>query len=462
MAETSPSTAAGADHDSPQLVRAIGPAQLVLYGLGSMLGAGIYALIGTAAGELGNAVWLAFVVSMIAALLTGLSYACVGSRYPKAGGAAYVTDRAYRRPMLTYAVGLAVACSGLASMATGARAIGNEIGKMGLLPGTEAGPHGWAVAGVAILYLLLLAGVVYRGIRESMALNVLCTLIEAGGLLLVIAVGACFWGSVNYLQGPPDDAGVATAITLGAVMTGAVLTFFSFIGFEDILNVCEEVREPRRNVPIGLIGAMLIATVIYMGVAITAVSVGLPQGELIKGGLRRRRESGAVVPVEPLQRHHHFRRREQCAAQLHHGVAADVRHEPAGPAAGGVRRVHPTRHTPHVAVGTLLGIIILLVLSGAIAQLAASTVLLLLIVFTIVNAALVVLKLRPSEPRGGFEPPMIVPILGSLVCALLATLRVVDDIRDRTFMPMIVTGCVVAVSAVLFLTLKPKFAVIEE
>ena len=105
----------------PSLRRSIGPAQLALYGLGSMLGSGIYALIGQAAGQVGNAVWLAFVVALVAALLTALSYASLGSRYPRAGGAAYVTQRAYHWPLLSFTVGLALICSALTSVATQSR-----------------------------------------------------------------------------------------------------------------------------------------------------------------------------------------------------------------------------------------------------------------------------------------------------------------------------------------------------
>ena len=96
----------------------MGLAALTIYGVGNMLGSGIYGLVGKAAGIMGNAVWLAFAGSMVAAMLTGLSYACIGSRYPRAAGAAYVTHRAYGWPYLSYLVGLAVAASGLTSMAT--------------------------------------------------------------------------------------------------------------------------------------------------------------------------------------------------------------------------------------------------------------------------------------------------------------------------------------------------------
>src|SRR5687767_2214758 len=103
---------------APTLIRSIGPFQLTLYGLGSMLGAGIYGLIGQAAGQVGNAVWASFLVAMVAALLTALSYASLGSRYPRAGGAAFVAHKAYGMPLLSFVVGMAVVCSGLASVAT--------------------------------------------------------------------------------------------------------------------------------------------------------------------------------------------------------------------------------------------------------------------------------------------------------------------------------------------------------
>ncbi|HLL52239.1 MAG TPA: hypothetical protein VK447_01750, partial [Myxococcaceae bacterium] len=101
----------------PRLAPTLGLAALIFYGVGDMLGAGIYALTGKVAGLLGHAAWMAFAVSLVAASLTALSYASLGSRYPKAGGAAYVTQRAFGQPFLSYLVGLAVLCSGLTSMA---------------------------------------------------------------------------------------------------------------------------------------------------------------------------------------------------------------------------------------------------------------------------------------------------------------------------------------------------------
>src|SRR3972149_8964189 len=205
----------------PTLRRSIGPAQMALYGLGSMLGAGIYGLIGKAGGQAGNAVWLAFVVALVAALLTALSYASLGSRHPHAAGAAYVTQRAYGFPLLSFMVGLALVCSGLTSIATQSQVFAANIAA---LFGLESIPVSWLALG----FLLILTGIVFRGIRESMWVNVLCTLVEAGGLVLVIVVGASYWGSVDYLETP---ASLGQDVTIVLVMQAAVLAFLSFIRF---------------------------------------------------------------------------------------------------------------------------------------------------------------------------------------------------------------------------------------
>src|SRR5688500_2458624 len=138
MSETTePASSAPAAAGKPvTLARTMGLWALIIYGVGDMLGSGIYALIGRAAGMMGSAIWIAFLVSMVAALLTGLSYASLGSRYPRAAGAAYITLRAFNVPFLSFVLGLAVIASGLTSMATQSRAFAGDF--LGLL-GADAG-----------------------------------------------------------------------------------------------------------------------------------------------------------------------------------------------------------------------------------------------------------------------------------------------------------------------------------
>lgn len=458
-----PSALSSQTDPQPKLQQTIGGWQVMFYGLGSMLGAGIYALIGRAADSLGNAVWLAFLTAMIAAMLTGLSYACVGSRYAKAGGAAYVTQHGLRKPLLSYVVGLAVMMSGLTSMATGSQAIAEQLEKA----------FGFAldIKLVAIGIVFLVGCVIYRGLRESMWLNILCTVVEASGLLFIIAVGVRYWGSVNYLETAGDTVagGPGSGITLALVMQGAVLTFYSFIGFEDILNVSEEVKNPRRNVPFGLIGAMILATLIYMAVAITAVSV-VPWRELAAsktplmdvahkaapwlGGIDRLYLGITIFAIGNTALLNYIMGSRLLYGMSRQGLLPAI-----------LGRVHPKRHTPHIAVFVLFGIVSLLILSGGVKQLAESTVLLLLSVFTVVNIALLVLKRRPDEPRGGFEPPMIVPLLGALTCASLIYARIHSAITsadpNQKTAPLIAGG-IVAISLVLYAVLKPKNPVIVE
>lgn len=401
----------------PTLLRTIGPLQLTLYGLGSMLGAGIYGLIGKAAGQLGSAIWVAFLVSMIAALLTGLSYASIASRYPRAGGAAYVTQRAYRKPLLSYLVGLAVVCSGLTSIATQSNVVAENLKHL----------FGWASLPTSLLalgFLLVIAGILVRGIRESLWFNLICTGVEAAGLLLVIAVGVDHWGSVSLLELPFPGMGNGALALL--IMQGAVLTFFSFIGFEDMLNVSEEVKNPQRNVPLALISAMVLATVIYMAVAVTAVSV-VPWQDLAQaaGPLTMVIERAApwfpavgftVITIFAVANTALIN--YLMASRLLYGMS----YQGLMPKALGA--VHRTRRTPHMAIAVLFVIVAALALIGNIQELASATVLLLLSVFVVVNMALVVLKLRKGEARGKFEIPLAVPIAGALICLALIVVRV--------------------------------------
>ncbi len=376
---------------------------------------GIYGLIGKAAGDAGNALWLAFVVALVAALLTALSYASL-SRHPRAAGAVFVTERAYGLRLLSFMVGLALVASGLTSTATQARVFAANLA--GLL-GLANVPLAW----LAIGFLLVLTGIVFRGIRESMWVNVLCTPIEAGGLVLVILVGMSYWGSVDYLETPATQGGDPAALL---VMQGAVLAFFAFIGFEDMINVAEETREPERTLPLGLILAMAGGAILYIAVAITAVSV-VPWRELAAAPGPITEVMGHAAPLIPpsvftlitlFAVANTALVNYITASRLVYGMARQ------GLLPARLGTVHARRRTPHLAIATLLLVLAPLALLGSIAELAAATVLLLLAVFVVVNGALLVLRRRKGERPGRFEVPRFVPALGATVCLVLIVVRV--------------------------------------
>jgi APA family basic amino acid/polyamine antiporter len=161
---------------------------LVLYGVGDILGAGICGLVGKAAGQMGNAFWMAFMVSMIAASFTGLSYASLGSRYPRAGGASYVTHKAFRSDFLAYVVGLAILASGLTSMATACRVFAGYFS--GLFPL-------FSETVIIIGFAVFLAVIIFIGIRETIWTNSFLAVIETCGLLFIILMGLSSVGHVN-------------------------------------------------------------------------------------------------------------------------------------------------------------------------------------------------------------------------------------------------------------------------
>lgn len=420
----------------PELLRAIGPVQMTLYAAGSMMGAGIYGLIGKAAGQVGSAVWASFLVALVAALLTGLSYACLASRYPKAGGAAYITERAFHRGLLTHVVGLATACSGLTSIAAGAWVIGENLHTF---PALSATPP----VLLALAYVVLMAGIVFRGIRESIWANLVCTFIEAGGLLLVVVVGARFWGAADLFELHTPNDGAATSLVPLLIVQGAALTFFAFVGFEDSINVGEEVKNPRRDLPIGIIAAMAITALLYVAVAITAVSV-IPWRALGEAKAPLAAVMGKAAPWLPgwtfvvitvFAVANSALVNYVTASRLLYGMARD------GRLPGALSRVHASRRTPHVAIAVLLAIVAALVLMGNVTQLSEATALLLLAVFTVVNIALLVLRKRPGEKRGSFEPPAFVPALGAAVCLGLIGVRVATGDLAA---PLTATGLILA------------------
>jgi len=421
------------------LHRHIGLFALVVYGVGDILGAGIYALIGKAAGEMGNAIWMAFLASMIAAGLTGLSYASLGSRYPRAGGASFFTHHAFKNNFLAYVIGLAALSSGVTSMAAGSRAFAGYFTTL-----VSAVP----VDLVVVAFCFVVAGVVIRGIRESMWMNMLCTGIELGGLLLVIAVGAKFLGTINYtsavtVSNPAGD------LSISLILSGAVLTFYSFVGFEDIINVSEEVKNPESNMPKGILLAVLIASIIYITISLVAVSV-IPAAELAASSAPLVDVVKRAAPWFPSIAFAFIAMFAVAntallnfimGSRLIYGMANQ------GLMPKVLAKVSRTR-TPYIASLAVLGFMLVLALTGNIASLARATSVLLLICFMTVNAALLVLKHRKGEPKGRFEIPSIVPLLGALVCAVMLSYAKLEELR--------VAGAILVVIVVLYFVIKPN------
>jgi APA family basic amino acid/polyamine antiporter len=234
------------------LKRQLGLTTVTLSGIGIILGAGIYVLIGTAAGDAGNAVWLSFLISAVIALCTALSYAELSSMFPRAAAEYDYTTHSFG-DTVAFVIGWLIIFSGMIGAATVALGFGGYLHALAGIP---------PIAG-ALLILALLSLILFAGIRESAGLAVVFTLIEAGGLIGVIVAGIPYLGTVDYLEMP---------FGIGGVLSGAALVFFAFLGFEEMVKFSEETRDPERTVPRALLIALAASTLIYIFVALAAVS----------------------------------------------------------------------------------------------------------------------------------------------------------------------------------------------
>jgi len=396
------------DSQPAQLRRTLGFWALVFYGVGDILGAGIYALVGKVAGVAGSASWAAFSVALVVAGLTALTYAELGGRFPRSAGESFFTEQAFGRPGLSLLVGWIVLSSGILSLATVSVAFGGYM--TGLVPGL---PPSATVAGI----LLLLAAINFRGMRESSTTNIIATMVELTGLLIVIVAGALFLGR-------SPDAGIVQTIEIGRavgwteIASGAALGFFAFIGFEDMVNVAEEVKDPERNMPRAILVALCVTGVIYLLVVLVATSVVAPD-ELAASEaplLSVVQRATEVVPDRLFTLIALFAVANTgllnfiMASRLIYGMSRQ------GLLPTALGTVHPKRRTPHLAVLTVLAVALALALSGTLTYLAGTTSLLLLLVFFTVNTSLVVIRRRKGSTSRTFCAPRWVPLVGALSC----------------------------------------------
>ena len=394
-----------------QLRRSLGFWALVFYGVGDILGAGIYALVGKVAGVAGSASWAAFGVALFVAGLTGLTYAELGGRFPRSAGESFFTAQAFGRPALALLVGWLVLCSGILSLATVSVAFGGYM--TGLVPGLSA-----QVTVAAIL--LLLALINFRGMRESSTTNIVATMVELTGLLIVIVAG------VLFLARSPDAAiahtiEVSRSVGWTEIASGAALGFFAFIGFEDMVNVAEEVKDPERNMPRAILIALCVTGFIYLLVVVVATSVVAPAtlADSEAPLLTVVQTATDAVPDRLFSLIALFAVANTGLLNFIMGSRLIYGMSRQGLLPAALGAVHPKRRTPHLAILTVLAFALALALSGTLTYLAGTTSLLLLLVFFTVNVSLVMIKRRDSDTMRTFCAPRWVPLAGALSCLAL-------------------------------------------
>lgn len=414
------------------LKRAVTTPALFLFILGDVLGAGVYVLVGAVAATSGGAVWIPLVVALLMALLTAGSYAELATKYPRAGGSSHYAKRAFG-PFVGFLVGFCMLTAGIVSV--GALALGfagDYLGEFLTLP----------IPLTVIVFLLILAAVNAYGIKESMWANMAATVIEVSGLILVIVLGALVIsrGDADLSRltqlGTPENGPVL------AVLAGTVLAYYSYVGFETSVNVAEEAKNPSRSYPLALFAALALAGLIYAGVGIAASAI-LPTGELAASSgplLEVVRAAGGVPPVlfsviALIAVANGALLTGIMSSRLAYGMSRD------GLLPSFLSKVLPRRRTPWPAIAVTTGLSVFLALIGSIEVLAATLVLLLLVVFTAVNTA--VLFLRKDEVgHPHFRVPLVLPVLGIASCVVLVT-----QIEAETWqlgLPLLAAGVVLA------------------
>ncbi|MBI5553450.1 MAG: amino acid permease [Candidatus Diapherotrites archaeon] len=388
--------------------------ELLAYGVGIILGAGIYVLIGSAAGMAGNLLWVSFLIAGIVAAFSAFSFAELSSMFPVDGAQVVYVKRAFGSPALAWLMGFLTILAGAATAGTVGLGFANYLNYF----------VGFSPLLLAAVLVLVMSGLNFWGVKESSAFNLVSTAVEAVGLLLVIVFGIGFLGSINYFELP---AGTDAWSAVFPVMSASALIFFAYIGFESIATLGEETVDAARTVPKALLGSLAICTLLYLLVGVVAISV-VPAAELGASPqpLVRVMEvllGGLAVPliavIALFATSNTVLVSLVTTSRLMYGMGED------GELPRALTRLHPKRETPWIAIGVIALFSLLLLGFNEITVLASITNFGIFVAFFFVNAANIVLRIRSPQLVRPYRAPLnagnipILSVLGCLTCLLL-------------------------------------------
>lgn len=377
---------------------------LVFYGLGNILGAGIYVLIGEISAISGYYTPISFLVACIIVFFTTLTYAELSSRFPYSAGEALYAKHAFHSKFLSIAIGFMIALSGILSSATIIHGFNGYVSNFIDFPSTL----------VSIVLLTFLCLVAILGIGKSVKFAALLTVIELFGLLLIIYIGVTTIEikDIEIQKFVPNfEISVWYTISLGAF-----LAFYAFIGFEDIVNVAEEVKEPTVTMPKAVIITLIISTILYILISIISIITIEPQtlakspaplAEVYKTITQKEPIilsfigmfaviNGALIQIIMVSR-------------LLYGMGMNNWIPKV------FTKVNETTRTP--IFGTVFASITILIftLGLPILTLASLTSFFIFIIFTIMNIALIIIKLKDPHPKGVILYPIYIPVIGVIL-----------------------------------------------
>jgi APA family basic amino acid/polyamine antiporter len=387
----------------PALKKRLGVAGLTFYGVGMIVGAGVYSVIGAAAGSAGGGIWVSFALGAFVACLTALSYAELSTMFPRAGAEyAYAKEAFPRARVVSFVLGILLTLAAAGTAATVSLAFAGYLAALVPVPQVP----------VALGLVALLTLVNVLDLSFSNKVNVVFTLVEVGGLVAFVVVGAAHG----------DLAGAKPTAPIAGVLTGAALLFFAYLGFEDIVNLAEETEEPSRTLPRAIFISVAVTAVLYVAVGLAAVSL-LPAAELAASDapLSTAARSAAPRVADALALVALFATANTAlitllaGSRLVYGMARD------GDAPPALGKVASARGAPWVAVVALGGLAASLVPLGDVGAVAGLSSFAALIAFVTVNLCLVVLRYRAPSKRRPFRVPLSIGRFPLVPAAALAS-----------------------------------------
>lgn len=390
-----------------ELKRELGLLEVTLSGVGIILGAGIYALIGKAAGLAGNSVWISFGISALVAVFTGLSYAELSSMFPKASAEHEYTLKAFGKRM-AFIIGWLIILSGVIGASTVALGFGGYFSSF----------FNISIIASAFVLIIVLTLLLFYGIKETAWFAIVATLIETSGLILIIWMGLPYLGKVDYFEMPSGWTGVFQA---------SALVFFAYTGFESIVKLSEETKDPEKTVPKGLILAIAISIVLYVLVAISAVSVmgweniaksDAPFADLAYSVFGN--DAFTLLTVIAL-----FSTANTVllmmlgSSRIIYGMADSFT------LPNILAKVHISRRTPWVAIAATTAASLLFIFAGDIVFVANVANFTLFVTFFVINAALIFLRFKEPGTKRPFVVPFtiwrvpVLPLFGIIFCVFM-------------------------------------------
>lgn len=400
----------------PRLNRSLSLFQMVLYGLGTTIGAGIYALVAELAGIAGYFAPVSFLIAAIIASLTALSFAELSSRFPQAAGTAIYVRHGFRSIGFSTLTGVLVSLAGIVSAAALLNAFVAYLGVF----------TNWSDTILLLLIMLLLGSVLIRGIQTSVNFAGFFTLIEVGGLVLIIVTG---YPTLASLPERWSELIPTRELTQWhGIFAASLLAFYAFIGFEDMVVVAEEVKSARVNLPKAIILTLLITTLLYL-LVMTAAVLAVPPQQLQHSDAplsflftHFTGQSPVIVNIIALLALiNGVLIQMVMASRLLYGLARQ-RQLPVQ-----LAYVSPRFRTPLISSILVISLVLMLALFGELATLAQFTSMVMLLVFTLVNLALWRIKLRETAPAEQVRVfPLWIPVSGFFISLFFVFVAVLE------------------------------------